>query len=266
MSATTYYEPNKVPAGILALLVHLLFFAFLYFGFNWNRQFYAPATMTVSLWASLPSEAPAASVSAPVKRPAPPAPAPRPPEQHKMTKPEIVIPEKKAMAKPVETKPVETKPVETSQDRNMRLHRAIEEARMQAEAEIAARQKQEAQSIADQQAARQRAADQVRQEQQAAAVGKVLDEYVAKIQEKIRGNVVMPPAVPDNVQAVFAVTLLPGGSVLKADLEKSSGNVAYDNAVQRAILKSDPLPIPQDPQLFNHFRELHLRFEPGKDY
>jgi colicin import membrane protein len=45
-------------------------------------------------------------------------------------------------------------------------------------------------------------------------------------------------------------------------LKKSSGNVAYDNAVERAILKSDPLPMPPDVQLFNRFRELNLVFKP----
>jgi colicin import membrane protein len=50
--------------------------------------------------------------------------------------------------------------------------------------------------------------------------------------------------------------------VLKAELNKSSGNRAYDSAVERAILKSDPLPIPPDATLFNRFRELDLVFKP----
>ena len=63
MSAAVYYEPSKIPSGILALLVHILFFALLYFGFNWNRHAFVPPTMTVSLWSNLPQETlkPAAS-------------------------------------------------------------------------------------------------------------------------------------------------------------------------------------------------------------
>ena len=38
MSATVYYQPYKLPAGVLALVVHIVFFALLYFGINWNRQ------------------------------------------------------------------------------------------------------------------------------------------------------------------------------------------------------------------------------------
>jgi len=65
------------------------------------------------------------------------------------------------------------------------------------------------------------------------------------------------------VRAEFSVTLLPGGAVLKAELKKSSGNAAYDIAVEHAILKSKPLPLPPpDEQLFNRFRELNLVFKP----
>jgi colicin import membrane protein len=50
--------------------------------------------------------------------------------------------------------------------------------------------------------------------------------------------------------------------VLPPRLVKSSGNPAYDNAVERAILKSDPLPLPPDVAMFNRFRELDLVFKP----
>jgi colicin import membrane protein len=106
-------------------------------------------------------------------------------------------------------------------------------------------------SIADQQAARERAA-------QAAAVGRIVDEYTGKI----TGKIVMPPNVADDARAEFSVTLLPGGAVLSARLTRSSGNAVYDNAVERAILKSQPLPLPADVTMFNRFRELKLVFRP----
>ncbi|CAN0496040.1 unnamed protein product, partial [Phaeothamnion confervicola] len=43
-------------------------------------------------------------------------------------------------------------------------------------------------------------------------------------------------------------------------LKKSSGNQAYDQAVERATLKSSPLPKPDRGELFA--RELTLRFRP----
>ena len=89
-----------------------------------------------------------------------------------------------------------------------------------------------------------------------------MDEYISKIKFKIKNNIVMPPDVANDARAEFLVTLLPGGRVMNTRIAKSSGNAAYDNAVERAILKSDPLPLPADTRLFNRFRELRLSFKP----
>jgi len=56
--------------------------------------------------------------------------------------------------------------------------------------------------------------------------------------------------------------LLPGGEVLSVKLGKSSALALYDSAVERAILKAQPLPLPPDPAMFKHFRELNLIFRP----
>jgi colicin import membrane protein len=247
MSATVYYEPYKLPAGILALVVHSMFFALLYFGFNWNRQPFSSPTMSVELWPSLPEEAVASPPK--VEEVVPP-----PPPQKKIVEPDIVMPDKKK----IETKPVETKP-----EKKKPVPKPVERVKHKADTPKPAVQNPEARRIADEQAALQQA-EQARQEEQAAAKGRVVDEYKAKIQAKIRSKIVEPPDVANDARAEFLVTLLPGGAVLKAELRKSSGNAAYDNAVERAIFKSDPLPLPPDVQLFNQFRELDLVFKPEK--
>jgi colicin import membrane protein len=48
--------------------------------------------------------------------------------------------------------------------------------------------------------------------------------------------------------------------VLSARLLKSSGYALYDQAVERAILKSSPLPLPDRHEYFQ--RELQLKFKP----
>ena len=67
MSAIAYQEPYKLPAGILALLVHAAFFALLYFGISLRAE--KPQGMVVDIWESLP----AAEASRPRVEP-PPAP------------------------------------------------------------------------------------------------------------------------------------------------------------------------------------------------
>jgi len=153
-----------------------------------------------------------------------------------------IKPEKKIEVKPGLTKPPEVKKL------------SVQPAKPSA-AELQAARQKAAQAAADKQAARDQAA-------QEAATGRLVDEYISKISAKIRRNVVMPPEVADNARAEFLVTLLPGGRVMGVKLKKSSGNPAYDASVERAILKSDPLPLPADAGLFNRFRELKLGFQP----
>jgi colicin import membrane protein len=247
MNTVVYQEPYKLPAGILAMVVHAAFFSLLYFGFSWQTQPRSPAAMSVELWQSLPEPAPAPPVKAIVETP--------PPVQvEEVVKPDIVIPEKKP--KP-EVKPVEKPPKKPEVKPEVKPKVKPEvKSRVKPEVTPGAKPGQSARpSAAEQQAARDRA-------EQEAATGRVLDEYTSKIATKIRRNTVMPPNVPNDARAEFAVTLLPGGTVLDARLTRSSGNTAYDNAVERAILKSQPLPLPPDAGMFGRFRELKLSFKP----
>lgn len=232
------HESYKFPAGVLALAVHGVFFTLLYFGFTWQSQ--KPAAMNVELWQSLPEQ-----IIEPAPAPQPvAAPVPKPVTPVEVVKPVIVMPVKKPVPvvekKLPEVKPplVKTPPVAETKKPPVQPQAKPAEP-----------------SFADQQAARELA-------EQAALLGKTVDEYTAKIITKIRRNIVMPPDVPNDASVEFSVTLLPGGSVLSARRAQSSGNAAYEAAVERAILKSQPLPLPPDPGLFNRFRELKLKFKP----
>ena len=87
------------------------------------------------------------------------------------------------------------------------------------------------------------------------------DEYIAKIKAKIEQNTSAPEGMSGNPRAEFSIVLLPTGEVLSVKLVKSSGNIAYDGAVERGIFKSAPLPVPpNNPELFREFRELRLPF------
>ena len=86
----------------------------------------------------------------------------------------------------------------------------------------------------------------------------------AMIRAKILRNIVMSSDIPKDALAEFDVTLSPGGVVLNVKLVKSSGSAMYDRAVERAIKKSDPLPVPPEGLLSNQFRELRLNFSPNE--
>ncbi|MCR4298305.1 MAG: cell envelope integrity protein TolA [Gallionella sp.] len=286
MNAVVYREPYKLPAGILAVAVHGAFFALLYFGFTWQAM--SPATMSVELWQSLPEMIDAPPVQPRIEKVVPP-PQPEkviepevvPPQPEKVVEPEIVLPEEEKpdvrlaeqRAAREETERVARKKAEkAAREKAERVAREKAEQAAREKAERVAREKAEkaAREKAEQaarekaeQAAREKAERVAREKaEQAAAIGRVVDEYTGKIVSKIRRNIVMPPDVADDARAEFSVTLLPGGTVLGARLTRSSGNAAYDNAVERAILKSQPLPLPADMGLFSKFRELELVFKP----
>ncbi len=215
-------EPYRLPAGLLAVAVHGAFFALLFFGFSWQTQ--PPVTMSVELWDSIPGKpaAPPKAASPKVEE----QPKAEPPKPAVEPEPEIALPEKKAKEPEKKTRPVEKKTEAAPQEDAAALREQAERA------------------------------------ERAAAAQRVVDEYTARIAAKIRSRIVMPPGVPDDARAEFAVTVLPGGSVLNPRLLKTSGNAAYDSAVERAILKAQPLPLPPDAVLFNRFREMKLGFRP----
>lgn len=241
MSAAAYPSSYQLPAGILALAVHGAFFALLYFGFTWQTQ--APAAMSVTLWQRLPDEVPAIVPPAPAP-PAPPIDA-QPPLQPVppvlVSKPDIVLQVKKIEPKKLDVKKTETPVVHPAEPKKneVKVPPPVAQA-----------------SAADVEADRQLAA-------QAAAVSRLVDEYSGKIQSKIKRNIVINFEVANDARAEFSVTVLPDGSVLPPRKIKSSGNVMYDDAVERAILKSQPLPLPPDAALArSRFRDLKLGFQP----
>jgi colicin import membrane protein len=241
MSATLAYEPYQLPAGLLALAVHAAFFALLYFGFSWQTQ--PVRTMSVELWQSLPEVEIAPPVAPRIAEAIQPV---QPAQPEKSIKPDITLPDKKDKKK-VESKPTQQIPVEKKPDQA--------EQRERIAAEQAAQQAAQAARETAEQAARDKAA-------QDAAINAIVNEYKKKIHDKIKSKVTTIPDVRDDASAEFRVTLLPDGSVLPPMLIKSSGNAAYDNAVELAILKSQPLPLPADVAMFNRFRVLLLKFRP----
>jgi len=169
----------------------------------------------------------------------------------RIEKPDIAIkvppkpkPKPEAKPKPVAklvAKPVPPKPDDRLAQQQLREELAREQQLLAAERE------------------RQAMKDQLARDA-ASARFKAIATWVDKVRAKIRGNIVLPPDLKGNPEALFLVTQLPTGEVLQARLVISSGHAAYDEAVLRAILKSSPLPKPDSPGVFE--RELKLTFRP----
>jgi len=244
-------ETGRWQGVVFTALVHGALLAFLFIGVQWKRT--PPQTVQVELWSSRPgTSAPSApppppQIKAEPEKPAAPVPPPEAAPQP-VEKPDIALPaEKKPKPKP-KPQPQQPKPTPQTQTKEVprpqSLPRPYWEKALRNEEIASAVERAEGELAVS--AAGQRA----------------LTSWMERIAGKIRGNTVQPPNVRGNPVALFRVSMLPSGEIISVKLKRSSGVPAWDGATERAILKSSPLPKPDDPAVFS--REFDLKLCPDE--
>ncbi|MGV0951212.1 MAG: energy transducer TonB, partial [Azonexus sp.] len=261
--------------------------AALILGVQWKRS--QPDAVEVELWSS--RQMPAARV-APAPPPPPearpePKPEPKPvpkvepkPEPPPPVKPDIAIkedkkppkpepkkpdPEPKSEPKKPEPKPEPKKPESKPEPKKPEVKPEVKPEQPKAPdfskelasetAHLKARPNTSGQQMSNAAAAEA--------EQRAAAGKRGMQDYANKIRIRVRGNIVLPPNIQGNPEAIFMVEQLPGGDILNVSLKRSSGNPSLDAAIERAIRKSTPLPPPDDPTQFR--RDLEIKYKPFEE-
>jgi colicin import membrane protein len=293
MTFDDFARNEKMVSGVAAVVMHLLFFALLMFGVSWQKR-EPDSAMVVDLWSSLPAPPKAeAPRPEPKPEPEPPKPAPKPepkpvppkaepkpppkPEPKPAIKPDIALKEKLEKERKLKEEQQKLEQEKKRKEEQVRKEKEREkaEALKQHQKELAekkqrdekqlAEKKQREEKEAEAKRAAQEQADAQRKlaAQQAAASAKMVDEYRRRISEKIKRYIVEPPNLNAKAEVEFDIVVLPGGEVLSAKLKRSSNSLpAYDSAVERAIMRAQPLPLPPDPALMSQFRELNLVFKP----
>ena len=229
-------KPGKRISIALAITVHLALAGFRFYGVRWQTK--ATDVVEVELVRATPE--PAAAPPAPTVAPPPaPKPEPKPEPAPPPPKPDIAIKDKEKPKPPPKVEPPRPR-VDPFQEQ---LKREAEQLTQRKQADSAAQE-----------------LSQMKAAQAASARNKAMTDYLGRIRGKIRGNIVVPPEVKGNPEAVFDVTQLPSGEIVTVRLKRSSGHATLDAAIERAILKSNPLPKPEPADLFS--RSLELRFKP----
>jgi colicin import membrane protein len=249
---------ERTVSGALALTMHLLFLALIVFGVSWQKR--EPVAMVAELWSNLPP-LPAPQAEPPPKvEPAPPKLAPKP-EPKPLPKADIDLREKKE--KELKAKELKAKEQALAEKKRREEQALAEKKKREEQARLEALKKQQAQEAEAKRAAQEQA-DALNKlaQQQAAAQASEVDKYKQLIADRIRRFIIEPPGLQGNPQVELDVTVLPGGEVLDVKTRKGSGQPAWDAAVERAVRRAQPLPLPQDPTLHSRFRELNLRFRP----
>ncbi len=262
-----YEKEVSWKAGAMAIAVHLALLGALLISFNWKAAHPVLNVTEVELWDSIPINL--------VQKPEPP-PEPVIKEQ---PKPDPVVEEKPKEEPKIDIelekklKELEQKKAEDELKKEKILEQKRQLAALQNEVdkEKALKEKKvnnhndalkklQQEALADEKTA----GDQQALSTRAAANVGIVDEFRNKIQTKIRGNVNKTLCGDDNPELKFDIGLLPTGELSGSPkLVKSSGNSACDEAVERAIIASEPLPLPNDSSLFSQFRNLKLKFRPN---
>lgn len=246
---------------LLALLAHGLLIAALSLGVSWRVS--PPEGIEAELWAAVPQIA--APRAAEPEPPPPPAAKPVPtPQPVKPVVKEEPVPDAQIAiekAKRLEDKRKKDLAEKAAADK---LAKQRKEDADKAKAEKLAEQKrkdesdkaraawlakkQEAALAAAREAQMQRIASLAGATGDANATGSALQSagpsasYIGRIKAKIRPNVSFPDTIPGNPKVEVDVRLAPDGRIMSSRIVKASGVREWDDAVLRAIERTEVLP------------------------
>ena len=249
-------QPRGMGAGLgLALLAHALLIVALAFGVNWRSH--EPEGVEAELWSAVPQfEAPRAV--APPPAPAPPEPKrPEPvakaaPTREPAPDPQIAI----EQAKREKAKLEQTEREKAEREKAKREKAAREEDERAQQRSEQTKKKQQAdkdRAEADKLAAA-REANLQRMLGQAGATGSTSAtgtaartsgpsaSYAGRIMARIKPNIVFTDVIDGNPIATVEVRLAPDGTIIGKRLVKSSGVKSWDDAVLRAVERTEILP------------------------
>ncbi|MEJ8835723.1 cell envelope integrity protein TolA [Ramlibacter sp. AN1133] len=253
----------------LALLAHVLLVAGLTHGLKWQRESQNVA-VEAELWAAVPQEA-APPEPTPVRPPPPPPAPPQPvvkappvPDPQVQRDAQIALEREKKRElerekqEELQREREERRKLEAKKKREEELARKKEQARQVAEA----KRKEEEKKRKEQEAKEAREAQRVARLREenldrmrgmagtgapsstgtAARASGPSAGWAARVNARVRPNIVFTETVSGNPEAVVEVRLAPDGTIVSRRLAKSSGVKGWDEAVLRALDKTEVLP------------------------
>ena len=244
-------RPGGMGRGaMMALLVHAGLLIALAFGVRWRSS--EPAGSSAELWAAVPQvAAPAAVEPPPLPKPMPKVevkPVEPPPQPKPDTRDADIALEKAKAAEKEKREEQEREKLERLKAEKLERDKAAKLERDKAEKE-----KREAAAEAES-VAKQREENLKRMLGQAGATGAPQStgtaqrdagpsaNYTGRIIARVRPNIVLTDTVPPTLRAEVEVRVAPDGTITARRVVKSSGNSTWDDAVLRAIDRTETLP------------------------
>ncbi|MHB8535090.1 MAG: cell envelope integrity protein TolA [Sulfuricaulis sp.] len=254
-------NPGRVRAVVYAVLVHAVVIGLLVIGFRWSIK---PSGEKIVQAVAVPESA-RRKPEVPDKRALEQEAARKKAEAEKAQQAElkkkqdaVALKQKQEQADLLRQK-AERQKQEAARKQKEQAEQQKRAAAVQRQNEEKRQQKQAVQSLQDQLAAEEKARQAAAQ---AARAATVVDKYKALIRQRVSRSWSRPLGVAKGLQCVVSVSLTPSGEVLAATVVRSSGNSSFDRSVENAVYKAAPLPLPDDPTLFDNFREIEFLFNP----
>lgn len=82
--------------------------------------------------------------------------------------------------------------------------------------------------------------------------------YIDMIGLKVSSKWQRPPGSARDAYCILRVRITPGGRVLSVTVVRSSGDPVFDRATENAIYLAEPLPVPNDAEVFEILREFNI--------
>lgn len=249
--------PGMGRALLLALLAHGLLVAALTWGVGWRRTA-EPVVAEAELWSRVPQAA------APREQQAAPPPAPTAPTQRQQPPPPPAPSTRAAQPDIATQRAQERQRQQAQQAQALEQQRAAQQRAAQERADAERKRLQQAQQTQQaqrsQQQAEARRQEQMREENlrriaglagasgSASATGSAQQSsgpsatYAGRVVARIRPNIIFTDNLPGNPLAEVEVRSSPDGTILSRRIVRSSGNLAWDEEVLRAIDRTAVLP------------------------
>lgn len=275
-------EPSAVSSTLMAVAVHAALLGFLWVGIRWQNV--EPVTVTAEVWdmkvqdaaPSEPAPTPPTPVRTPPPKPAvappPPPPPPKVEEPVAPKAPDIALEREKKEKKLREQKLAEKKIADeklAEKKLNDKLADKLAEEKLAKEQEaLKAKELADKKAKADKlaKAAKEMAEDKLAQKMRDLQMKRILggvagagdaaqttapkvdSGYVTAVRNKIKRSTSFngDTDVEGNPSATFKIEQLPTGEIISVRKSKGSGIGAFDDAVERGISNSSPLPKKKD--------------------
>ncbi|MDP2034233.1 MAG: cell envelope integrity protein TolA [Polaromonas sp.] len=271
-------DPGALRSFGLALLVHALLIGALTWGINWKHSD-PDLSFEAELWSSVPQEA-APKLIEPPPAPPPPPPPPPPPEPVLKAPPpppapdvDIALEREKKRKLELKKKEAELAKAKAEQEKLKELQ-AKKEKEQKLKEDLAKRKAEEAKKLeakkaddkkqdakdAEKKKLADAAAEKLRQDNIKRALGLASAtggadakgtalrasgpsaSYGGKVRARVKPNIIFTEDIAGNPTAEVEVRTSPDGTILGQRLIKSSGNKAWDEAVIKAIIRTETMP------------------------